>query len=61
MCFTPKIPPAPKPPMPEDIASAGLREKQRRAGALGFGQTVGTLLGSPDAPATTSPKTLLGA
>lgn len=61
MCFSPKIPAQPKPPQPEDAMAAGLRERQKRAGALGFGNTIlGGQLGSTDQGGGTQPKTLLG-
>lgn len=62
MCWTPKIKTqaSPSPPQPEDINAAGLRERQKRAGALSFGSTIlGGSLGSSDT-ATTAPKSLLG-
>lgn len=60
MCFSPKIPAQPKPPQPEDAMAAGLRERQKRAGALGFSQTLlGGGLGNSDTGGT-QPKTLLG-
>lgn len=60
MCFSaPKIPPAPKPPTPEDAMTAALRERTKRSGALGFGSTVlGGSMGSSSA--STAPKSLLG-
>lgn len=62
MCFgSVKIPPQPKPPRPEDANVAALRERQSRAGALGFGSTIlGGAMGSSNASASTAPKSLLG-
>lgn len=63
MCFgSVKIPAAPKPPQPEDAKVAALRERQSRAGALGFGQTLlAGGLGGASGQASVAPKTLLGA
>lgn len=62
MCFgSVKIPAQPKPPQPEDAKVAALRERQSRAGALGFGSTIlGGAMGQSSAGASTAPKTLLG-
>lgn len=60
MCFAPKIPAPPRPPQPEDASLAGLRERQRLAGAHGWSSTILTSgLGTPAAPVS-QPKTLLG-
>jgi hypothetical protein len=46
--------------MPEDAMSAALRERQRRAGGLGFGSTIlGGAMGGQQS-ASTAPKSLLG-
>jgi hypothetical protein len=60
MCFgSVKVPPPPKQPQPEDAMTAALRERQKRAGGLGFGSTVlGGSMGTSSA--STSPKSLLG-
>lgn len=61
MCFSaPKIPAPPPQPRPEDAMSAGLRERQKRAGGLAFGSTIlGGALGG-QSQASTAPKSLLG-
>ena len=60
MCFAPKIPAPPRAPQPEDAAAAGLRERQRLAGAHGWSSTILTSgLGAPSA-SVSQPKTLLG-
>lgn len=62
MCLakSPKIPPAPKPPSPEDAALAGERERARRSKARGFSSTILTSgLGLSDLAPVTQ-KTLLG-
>jgi hypothetical protein len=60
MCFSaPKIPAPPKQPQPEDAMTAALRERQKRAGGLGFGSTIlGGSMGTSSA--STAPKSLLG-
>lgn len=60
MCIAPKFQAPPKPVQQVDAATAGLRERQRRANASGFQSTILTSsLGDTTRPAT-APKTLLG-
>lgn len=61
MCFSsPKLPTPPPQPRPEDAMSAGLRERQKRSGAMSFGSTIlGGAMGGT-ATANTAPKSLLG-
>lgn len=61
MCFSPKIPPQPRPVQAQDVNTAGLRQRQALAGQKGQASTVLTSpLGATDYSSNQTPKTLLG-